>query len=178
MEKKFIYGTLIAVILVVAVVLLSSGSDDEVLRVDSEGLSFFNQDSLSSSIGSEVDAELSEAEIEGILFMREEEKLAYDVYVTLYDEWGIKTFNNIARAESTHMEAVKSLIDKYGLEDSSSGEVGDFNNKRLQRLNDDLVEAGLVSELEALKVGAAIEEIDILDLEEYLLETSNEDLIC
>ena len=43
--------------------------------------------------------------------MREEEKLARDVYLTLYDIWGTPAFNNIASSEQTHMDAVLMLID-------------------------------------------------------------------
>ena len=48
-------------------------------------------------------------------FMREEEKLAHDVYVTLYAQWGLPIFQNISQSEQTHTDAVKTLIDRYGL---------------------------------------------------------------
>ncbi len=63
---------------------------------------------------------LTEAEVEGLLYMREEEKLAHDVYVTLYGIWGTPVFQNIANSEQTHTEAVKNLLDIYGLEDPPS----------------------------------------------------------
>lgn len=42
---------------------------------------------------------LNAAEIEGLLFMREEEKLAHDVYLALYAKWGLPIFQNIAQSE-------------------------------------------------------------------------------
>lgn len=112
---------------------------------------------------------LTEAEVEGLLYMREEEKLAHDVYVTLYGIWGTPVFQNIANSEQTHTDAVKNLLDIYGLEDPAvSTPVGVFVNPDLQALYDQLVDLGSQSQADALKVGAAIEEIDILDLQANL----------
>ena len=119
---------------------------------------------------------LSDAEIEGILYMREEEKLARDVYLTLYEVWGLPVFENIARSEATHMEAVRTLIDRYGLADPAAAEVGVFTNPTLQGLYDQLVADGRTSLADALRVGAAIEEIDILDLQERLAQTDQADI--
>ena len=119
---------------------------------------------------------LTAAEVEGILTMREEEKLARDVYLTLYERWGIPILNNIARSEATHMDAVKTLIDRYGLEDPAVDEVGVFANDTLQALYDELVETGTQSLVDALRVGAAIEEIDILDLETHIAQTARADI--
>jgi hypothetical protein len=119
---------------------------------------------------------LSDAEIEGILYMREEEKLARDVYLTLYEAWELPIFQNIARSEATHMEAVNTLIDRYGLADPAAAEVGVFTNPTLQELYDQLVAAGRTSLADALRVGAAIEEIDILDLQERQAQTDQADI--
>ncbi len=120
--------------------------------------------------------ELSEDETAGILYMREEEKLARDVYAAMYDKWGFRIFENIAKSEQVHMDAVKALIEKYGLEDPAKDGYGTFTNPELQKLYDELVRLGNKSEAEALKVGAMIEEIDILDLKERLSQTDNEDI--
>ena len=121
--------------------------------------------------------ELSRDEIGAILYMREEEKLARDVYLVLYNETGLPVFQNIARSEQTHMDMVLSLIEKYNLSDPVDGmTVGEFNSTEMQELYEELVSKGSESELEALKVGALIEEIDIKDLEEWLKRTDNEDV--
>ncbi|AHL21887.1 DUF2202 domain-containing protein [Thermococcus nautili] len=120
---------------------------------------------------------LSQDEIEAILYMREEEKLARDVYLTLYNETGLPIFNNIARSEQTHMDMVLELIKKYNLTDPVAGMgVGEFNSTEMQELYEKLVAQGSESEVEALKVGALIEEIDIKDLDEWLKRTDNEDI--
>ncbi|MBE0684995.1 MAG: DUF2202 domain-containing protein, partial [Anaerolineaceae bacterium] len=64
----------------------------------------------------------------------------------------------------------------YGLEDPLLDEVGKFTNQDLQSLYDDLIIKGSQSISDALSVGGAIEEIDILDLQDGLKETSNPDV--
>ena len=108
--------------------------------------------------------------------MREEEKLAHDVYVTLFEKWGLPIFQNISQSEQTQTQAVKALLDRYGLTDPAASTVGVFTNPDLQALYMDLVARGSGSLAEALKVGAAIEEIDILDLQEHLAQTDNADI--
>ncbi len=122
-------------------------------------------------------APLSQEEIDMLYFMREEEKVAQDVYLTLYEIWGQRTFLNIAKAETRHMDRVGELLDTFGIEDIiTDPTVGVFVNEELQKLYDDLVERGSESLEEALLVGALIEEVDILDLEEGLEATENKDI--
>jgi len=120
--------------------------------------------------------ELSDAEIEGILFMREEEKLARDVYLYLYDIFPLRPFLNISKSEQVHMDAIKYLIDLYELNDPvGDNPEGVFQNETLQELYNELVETGSKSEIEALKVGALIEEIDIIDLEHEMLRSPDQE---
>jgi len=122
--------------------------------------------------------DLTAVEIDGLTFMLEEEKLARDVYLILYDQWNIPIFQNIANSEASHMAAILTLIERFGLEDPTVGNgVGEFTNPDLQALYDQLVSQGSQSLAHALKVGAAIEEIDILDLEERIAQTDNDDII-
>jgi len=122
--------------------------------------------------------DLSEAETEGLVFMREEEKLARDVYITLYSTWGLRVFDNISNSEQKHTDAIKLLLDKYELTDPViSDSVGVFTNDVLGGLYTALTVQGDSSLVEALKVGALIEEIDILDLQRELDENvDNEDI--
>ncbi len=121
-----------------------------------------------------TDGEVSSAEIEGLLFMREEEKLARDVYQQMADLWGMNIFSNIARSEQSHMDSVLSLIDLFGAVDPVGDQaLGEFANQDLQALYNDLVSQGGLSVEESLLVGGAIEEIDILDLQQYLAGTTD-----
>jgi len=129
----------------------------------------------------ETDSEqniLSEEEIAGLKLMREEEKLARDVYLVLYDKWDMSIFNNIANSEQTHTDAVKTLLEIYGIEDPVyTDDRGIFTDQELQALYNDLVNQGDASLLEALIVGATIEDLDIKDLNELIAQTENQDIL-
>lgn len=108
---------------------------------------------------------LTDQEKNDLIFMREEEKLARDVYLTLHDIWGTPVFANIASSEQQHMDAILSLLNTYSLPDPAAGNlVGEFLNAELQALYDALIARGKQSALEALQVGGVIEETDIEDL--------------
>jgi len=126
---------------------------------------------------SPVRAELDEAEQATLLFMREEERLARDVYVEMGVAWQALPFDNIAQSEQTHMDSLKKAMDRYALPDPSDPtQPGVYTDPALQKLYDDLIARGEVSYLEALRVGALIEEVDIADLEAAIAETDNTDL--
>jgi len=121
--------------------------------------------------------DLNAAETESLLYVREEEKLAKDVYSALYAKWSLAVFQNISRSEQTHMDAIMTLLDRYGLADPASSQAGMFNDPTLQRLYTELDAGGNLSLGDALKAGAAIEEIDILDLQSRLAQVDNPDII-
>ncbi|MBM7409938.1 DUF2202 domain-containing protein [Methanococcus maripaludis] len=128
-------------------------------------------------IGSYPVEELSQEEIDGLLLMREEEKLARDVYLELYDIWGQQIFLNIANSESTHTNALKLLLDKYNLTDPVTNDTrGAFTNQDLAELYTVLVEKGSVSLLDALIVGATVEDLDISDLKKLNGISDNQDI--
>ena len=120
---------------------------------------------------------LTEQEKEALLFMREEEKLARDVYHYLYNFWGQWIFSNIETSEQQHMDAILNLLVKYGLDDpvGNSG-YGVFQNPDLQELYDFLLAKGINSELDAINVGIMIEETDIEDLIYYKEQTDKKDI--
>ena len=122
---------------------------------------------------------LDEAEAAGLLYMREEEKLARDVYLALYETWGQPVFQNIAASEQAHMDAVLEQMTRSGLADpAAEAAAGQFTNPDLQALYDQLLLQGSRSLADALKVGAAIEEIDILDLNERAAQTDEAGILA
>lgn len=113
--------------------------------------------------------DLSPEERDGLIHMRLEEKLARDVYTTLGNTWNYKVFMNIKLSEQAHMEAVKRLLVKYGVEDPiTNDEVGVFSDPQFQALYDQFITQGSVSAYEAFLVGKTIEELDIADLDNQL----------
>jgi hypothetical protein len=143
-----------------------------------EGVTPISPNDIEQQLNSIDKATISQTEIDSIIWMREEEKLAKDVYTTLGQVWGINIFTNISSAEQTHTDSVETLIDRYGLEDPITDEtIGIFKNETFSKLYQDLVKQGSSSLVEALKVGALIEELDIKDLQERVTTTADIDLV-
>lgn len=120
--------------------------------------------------------ELTQDEIAGLLWMREEEQLAHDVYVALGEHWGLRIFDNIAASEATHVERVVGLLDRYGIDDPMADQpAGTFTIPELQQWHDELVADGSESIVRALEVGALIEETDIVDLRDRATDVGDID---
>jgi len=122
---------------------------------------------------------LSPDEVRDLLHMREEEKLARDVYLTLSHIYPLPVFRNISKSEEQHMRMVGLLLKKYKLPDpveETGDKIGVFKNEKLQKLYEQLVNRGKCSLVDALKVGATIEDLDIKDLEEAIERTDNRDI--
>ena len=136
-----------------------------------------NNINIQPQIGALPNQSLSAEELASLTFLREEEKLARDVYITLYKKWGVKIFNNISQSESSHMSAVFTLLNKYNLKDPvGANETGKFENPHLQALYDQLVFEGSKSTLNAFLVGARIEDLDLYDIKQALVYIDNQDM--
>lgn len=116
-------------------------------------------------------------EQQDLLFLREEEKLARDVYLYSFDVYGDGIFNNIASSEQQHMDQVLALLNTYGLNDPISSERGVFKDQVLQDLYNDLTARSEISLVNALTVGAIIEDLDINDLSIFESQTIQADLL-
>jgi len=170
-----IYKKILVIPILLSSILIFNCSSD--INSDSN-IEDYNRTTFGIDVSDMNYEELSPEETEGIIFMREEEKLARDVYNLLFDKWGIKVFNNIAKAEQQHTDAIKTLIDKYELEDPITNDTpGSFVNEDLQNLYDTLVAKGKSSLVDAFLVGALIEEVDILDIQKEIDDhVDNEDV--
>ena len=123
--------------------------------------------------------ELSDIEIAGLNQMREEEKLARDVYLTLFTSWNQKVFDNISKAEQRHMDAILCLLNKYDIPDPvENNDIGVFTDDDIQSLYNTLIEQGNQSLVSALTVGAIIEDLDIYDLIEISGKIDNQDILA
>jgi hypothetical protein len=113
-------------------------------------------------------------EIADLKFMRQEEKLAYDLYNYFYSLWGSSIFSSIAQSEQQHMQAVLNQLDRLGLQDPVFGLApGVFADPALQSLYDTLEARGIWSEAGALAAAVDVELTDIEDLELALTHTSD-----
>jgi len=135
-----------------------------------EGLALLGPGGSQGSISAEEEADL--------LFMREEEKLARDVYTVMYERWGHQIFLNISQSEEVHMASILTLLERYAITDPvADNGVGVFTEKTLQDLYDQLIDRGNTSLEEALRVGILIEETDIADLNTAIARTDNRDIV-
>ena len=175
MNKIIIPKIILILPILLSCILISNCSSDSNTETN---INDENQSVSGININALAYEELSPEEIEGLKFVREEEKLARDTYNTLYTKWGIRVFNNIAQSEQRHTDAIKTLIEKYELEDPVVNDnPGLFVNTDLQNLYDTLTAKGDSSLVDALLVGALIEEVDILDIQKEIDEhVDNEDV--
>lgn len=125
---------------------------------------------VSSAIAFATSANAATAKVTNTLqAMVVEEKLAHDVYVTLGETYNLRILDNIANSESTHMESLRIMLDRYGVTDPTVGDaVGEFDDPVVQALYDTLVARGEKSLSDAMKVGVRIEKLDIADLNKNL----------
>jgi hypothetical protein len=166
MSKGIAIQSVVLVSVLVMVLFQSCAKDEVVVNTD-----------LTSQINALPTEALNGEELSFLQLMREEEKLAHDVYVTLYEKWKVNVFLNISSSEQDHSDAVLTLLIKYKLSDPvGDNAVGVFSDTHLQDLYAQLVAQGSTSVLDAYKVGATIEDLDIFDLKNALSVTDNQDL--
>lgn len=108
-------------------------------------------------------------------FMREEEKLARDVYKALFDKSQLVVFQNITTSEDIHFNAIGTLLARYGVADPAQAAAGVYSDPALNALYNQLMAKGLQSAQDSLEVGVLIEKKDIADLETALKATAKFD---
>jgi hypothetical protein len=156
--KKIILSTIISVFILS--VSCSTNDNDET----------FNKNEL-------TDINLTQQEIADLIYLREEEKLARDVYLNSYEKYNLQVFFKISTSESQHMSSVLQLLNKHNIKDPASPYTGVFNNNDLQKIYNDLIAQSNISLVEALIVGNKIEDLDINDLTLNESRTYNSDIL-
>lgn len=172
MIKKISIFALLTLLLLPAGVLAAEAQGTDSGYSSSDGVA------VTASVSSAQTLALTAEEISWLTSMREEEKVARDVYLTMYDKYKVPIFKNIATSEQRHMDAVKKLLDTYSVADPAAGKgIGDFTNPELQKLYDDLILQESISKVDAFKTGVLIEETDIEDLNKAIAAARHEDII-
>ena len=127
--------------------------------------------------GPSTSSGLTELEEANILYLLEEEKLAHDIYVEMYNLYGAFIFNTISESEQRHMDSVAKLISKYELDDTVvNNGPGIFTDDVIRDEYIRLLEEGELSLKDALEVGVDIEEMDIGDIVRMLDDTDKIDI--
>ncbi len=163
-----------------AAFVVGCGGGDDTSTAQLDGIAQASQSTavLETSLTAIAPAALSIDEESSLTFMREEEKLARDVYAAMFSLWSGNVFQNIGASEQVHMDAVKLLLTRYALPDPAATTLpGQFGNTMLQGLYDALVANGQVSLVAALQVGAEVEDLDIRDLRAIKATVDNADIL-
>jgi len=162
--------------LAVMLSLVFSSCNDSIAATDLDLSTETNIDQMLQSMEFTSDStSISQTERDGLVLMREEEKLAGDVYAYFYTKYGLRPFTNINKSEVQHSGAVLRLLTYFGIPDPALTEAGKFSNPDIQALYNKLTADGTTAE-NALAVGAFIEAYDIADLRKLIAETQNADI--
>jgi len=179
--KKLIVLTVIYVLLTMVSLFMFSQCSSVVQPEDDSLKAITNSSEQKWNGPDQGTRSLTDQEKADLLYMREEEKLARDMYNFLFETWGLSVFNKIAPSEQRHMDALKRMIDKHKMTEIDPvvlvPEPGMFVNEKIQGLYNELAEKGVLTQTDALEVGVLVEEIDIEDLEFFLQRVDNQDII-
>jgi len=131
-----------------------------------------------SKLAFEVTTTLNEQEVCDLQYLVEEEKLARDVYLYALEKYGLQIFRNISSSEQRHMNNVSYLLDIYGIHNPALDlKIGEFSIQELGNLYNKFIRQIDISLIDALKVGATIEDLDIHDIDELIENTTNSHLL-
>jgi hypothetical protein len=121
---------------------------------------------------------LTDEEVAGLVFTREEERVAHDLYTVFAQEYDdVAVFARIAASETRHADAIETLLDGYGIDDPSAGlPAGTYADDDLQALYDRWETQGLTSVQDAYEVGVELETADVADLQGFIDTTEVADL--
>lgn len=120
----------------------------------------------SGSLYSVPSGTLTETQKSSLAYMAEEEKLAHDVYTRLAERYPTATvFTRIAASEQQHLDAVRTLLSRYGIADPTAGKaIGQFASADIASLYGDLLDSATTLTA-AYDAGVAIEQDDIAELD-------------
>jgi len=103
-------------------------------------------------------------------YMYDEERLAKEIYLAIYNRQPVKQLTNIAsNAEGKHIDAVRDLAQRYGVA-TPYQQAGRYQSHHIQDLYNKLYAKGIRSQKDALEVGCIVEVVDVNDLNKFMNE--------
>ena len=143
-------------LMILMALILSCSKDDDVVT----GGSTINEDE--NSVYKET---LSSQEIDGMLYLVENEKLLCDYFTVMYEKHKLPLFNQLAMNEQRHLNIISVKIDRYDLENPADQKpAGQFVNPQLQASYDQLIEIGNTGVYSALIAAVQKVERDVVDI--------------
>jgi hypothetical protein len=189
-SKLFLIGGLIVIVaVVIAVAVTGTGGSDPASRPGyGQGQQAGPGVGLASGTGTGAyarallprtdSAPLTPQESADVLFMREEEQMAYDLYTRWAGMYTVPVFANIAASEAQHVSEVRLLMERYGLTEREIGNAtAGYRNATIQSLYTTLANRGDASLTGAFEAGLAVEERDIADLDHAFAGTTRADIL-
>ena len=183
-----------ALSLTAILVIIGCGDDDNSNQSNKNNSDYsqsgYTQESIPTTVSdalSETPSALTQELKDSITYMYNEEKLAKDVYLNVYETQKIQQLYNIAtKSEIKHEEAVNDLAIKYDLNITlypdtdipydkkklESYGSGQYPVVAIQELYDMLYDKGIQSQKDALEVGCLVEVTDIDDLDKYMIQAT------
>jgi hypothetical protein len=90
--------------------------------------------------------------------LAEEEKLNHDLYTAFAKAYSLPLFENLAAAEANHLQALRALMDRYGIADPTAGKAaGVFASATVQAAYDRLPAQGKNGQQAALAAAQIVE---------------------
>ena len=118
---------------------------------------------------------LTPNEIQWLIYIREEEKMARDLYIGMYNSWGLSIFKSISEEEQEHINAMLELFKMYSIVDPLAGDVPrNYTNQHIANLHTSLLTQGMQSNKDGLKACALQEEISMQDLDLAMKSTQQQ----
>src|SRR6476620_4362177 len=123
---------------------------------------------------------LSPAETKALINLHDNQKLSLFVYDSLYAIWGINPFGNIRSAESQHVNFLDDVADNYALEletNEPGNSAATFTTPQAETIYQESISKGSLSVVDALKMGARLEEMSLQVLHNAKAVTIKSDLL-
>ncbi len=118
--------------------------------------------------------DLSGQEEKGIVFVREEEKVAVNFYGMMSDLFGSEVLTQLAESERTHLGVTALPVEKYHLQDPTVDRTdGEFMSNSLQAHYDELIEEGSPSLSDAFIAGTTLQEASLVTIQNQLDRVAN-----
>jgi hypothetical protein len=113
--------------------------------------------------------------LDALRYIREEVKLARDLYKALAGIWQLDVFKKAVNSKQSLMDAVSYLLKQHGIDEPEEAACK-YANADLRELYSYLIDQGKVSRNNAIDVTILIEQTVIADLNDVILQTNEKDV--
>ncbi len=164
MQQTIRLTLLSALLLLISACSDSDSKSTKILSVDESGFSSLNERPMKRALAELPLGNPSSEQVNGIVFIHEEEKLAFLLCNAFYRIWQTEIFSTLRDSEKSHIGAMEVLGDKYSLELHADLKAAELKHTELQALFDSLLAEGQPSVENALEATAALEELSVIEL--------------